>query len=244
LDDVELEFSVIFQDESNSEKTSFQKEHVHSLQSEQVVLENVGTAKLQWNNCYAGWLGGSTCKLSYSVTLKSKKEMELEEQKRKEEAEEEARRVEAERIEAARRKAIEDARIRLEQRTAKMDSIRMTVLKSRTELQETRGAISKQEDELVACRKNMEAAQKALDEEMQKAETLALDLAAAEDDISALEAEQEADEAEEARIAEAEEAKIAQENGIHGNVNGAAVPEEAVAEAGVRNASVEDDDGA
>jgi len=244
LDQVEIEFSVVFSDETKSDKMVFYNERQTSVQNEEINLDGVGTAKVQWNNCHSGWLGGNTCKLSYSVILKSKKEMELEEQRRKEEAEAEVRRLEAERIEAARRKAIEDARIRLEERTVKMDKIRDTVQKSQTELDETRSVISKQEEELAALQEKIAAAQKALDEEKQKAEALELDLAAAEEDISVLEAEQQADEEEDARLAEAEETRVAQENGVHGVVNGAAVPEEAVAEGGARNEIVEDDDGA
>jgi len=153
-------------------------------------IDRVGTVVLHWDNCYAGWLGGSLCTLSYVVTVITKKEEEEEnELKRKAEAEEQ--RLEAERIEAEEReRAEEEARLLQEERRLKMIRLQDSTKETVAELEETRKVMSSQEKDIARLSEEIAAAEEALSANRAMASVMEKDLASTQREIDALLAEE------------------------------------------------------
>mmetsp|Transcript_15082 Transcript_15082/g.34329 ORF Transcript_15082/g.34329 Transcript_15082/m.34329 type:complete len:241 (-) Transcript_15082:138-860(-) len=137
--DLEVDFSITFSPDGGDEQEILAPEKLYTRQSS-VPLEGPGSCLLHWNNCYSGWLGGTARKLSYALELKTKTEIAEEERRKAEEAEAEQRRLEAIAEEERRLKAEEDARVRREQREARIAELCATAEEKRAQVEEEHSA--------------------------------------------------------------------------------------------------------
>mmetsp|Transcript_2428 Transcript_2428/g.5198 ORF Transcript_2428/g.5198 Transcript_2428/m.5198 type:complete len:240 (-) Transcript_2428:114-833(-) len=133
--DLEVDFSITFTPEGGEEKELQPAERLSSRQST-VPIEGPGSCVLFWNNCYAGWLGGSARKLSYALTMKTQAEIEEEERLKAEAEEAERKRLEQLAEEERRQKAEEEARIRREARESRITELRTAAEEKQAEVED------------------------------------------------------------------------------------------------------------
>jgi len=213
----ELEIALTLNVQPTEGEAQLQSFKPASTMKDEIAVESAGSATLEWTNSNTGWFGGTNCTLSYTVALTSKREIELEEERRKAEAAAEAARLEAERLEAERQKAIEEARLeaerleaerqkaaeeaqkRKQEREAKLDNLRSSVQKSAADLEAVRELVSDREAEVARLREEfamkITAAEDSLSSSIEAASSLEMDLVTAEAEIDVLLAEQQREDA-------------------------------------------------